>query len=342
MKINYIFCLLALSTVSSAVCMEQSVIKYDKRMPNVVRDMLERSEKFKGQCSDCNFCGGGKGLNQEEKWYALICATYYEDGAAVNSLLEDKALDAKALEYTQKDLLGGLPQYVHTFPRLHVLPLTVARYTGNQEIIKALEQKNAVEDKEMVPLCALAAYMGDVDLLNQCIANNDFDPLYNDKLGGSLLKLAARNNHTDMVKRLLELSDIKRHINADRFGGAPVLYIVAQRGFYDAAKQLCQAGADPSIPYQHPESCEKILPIHIASDHKYKNIVELFCEQSAGYIGVGKYCKYGQFALHKALLENDGRTIKVVLSVPTVNKYFYDDYLKKVQDIAMQYGYLRK
>jgi ankyrin repeat protein len=346
---NYLFILL--SSVGATFCMEQQIVKYEKRMPDHVRNMLDRSKKCK---SRCRCCYDKQNLNQEEKWYALICATYYEDSSAVTNLLENNAFDDQVVEHTQrkkisedktldeqtKNKLLGRPKYEINFPRIDVLPLTVARYTNNQEIINVLEQKNTLEDKAMVPLCALAAYMGDEDLLDQCIKNEDFDSLYKDHLGGSLLKLAVRNGHENMVKRLLELPEIKKYINDDHFlYGAPVLYIVAQRGFYDIAQQLLRAGANPEIPYWHPASKKTILPIHIAADEKHQNIVQLFCEKSEGYSD-GRYWTYGQMALHKALLTGDERTIKVVLSVPAVNNYFYNEYLKMVQNVAVKYGSL--
>ncbi len=346
------FLLILLSSVSATFCMEQEqqIIKYEKRMPDHVRHMLDRSKKCKGRC---RCCYDKQNLNQEEKWYALICATYYEDSLSVENLLKNNAFDEQVVEHTQrkkiyenktldeqaKSKLLGRPKYKNNFPRIDVLPLTVARYTNNQEIINILEQKSKLEDEKMVPLCALAAYMGDEDLLDQCIKNEDFDSLYKDHLGGSLLKLAVRNGHENMVKRLLKLPEVTKYINDYYFfSGAPVLFIAAQRGFYSIAQQLCQAGARPDIPYSHPVLQTIILPIHIAADEKHQNIVELFCEKSEGYSD-GRYWTYGQMALHKALLTDDKRTIKVVLSVPTVNNYFYNEYLKTVQNIAIEYGY---
>jgi ankyrin repeat protein len=285
--------------------MEQQITKYEKRMPDHVRAILDRSKKH-----------SRPNLNEEQKWYALICATWYEDAVSVKSLLEDDALDEQALKYTYNDKKINIWSCARTFPRLHVLPLTVALYTQNQDIITLLRDKSDLED-DMCSIDALAAYMGDVDLLDQCILNNDFDSSYNDKLGGGLLQLAVRNGHEKMVERLLQLSDIKASINSWRFDGAPVLFIAAQRGFCNIAKQLCEAGANPAALYTHPYSMEKLLSIHIAAEKKHAAMVKLLCEQLDDL--ANKPDDYGNTALHIAAQNGDEKTVTVLLAVPTIN-----------------------
>jgi ankyrin repeat protein len=334
MNLRYKSFLFVLSFVGSAFCMEQQIVKYEKRMPDHVRNMLDRSKKFKGHCnSSCGWCGSGPGLHREEKWRALICATYYEDSVSVKNLLEDKALDKNTLEYTQKDQLN-IWSSIDTFPRLHVLPLTVALHTKNQDIIKLLQDKSDLQDTEMCPLYALAVYMGDVDLLGQCIKNDDFDPLYNDKAGGGLLQLAVRNGDDNMVERLLQLSDIKASINSWRFDCAPVLFIAAQRGFCGIATRLCEAGADPAKPYDYPHYRVVTLPISIAVRSKHAAMVKLLCELSVDIVNMPD--KYGNTALHSAAFVGDEKTINVLLAVPTIKVDIKNESGKTPLDIVQE------
>jgi ankyrin repeat protein len=329
---NVYNCIALLSIVaSSAVCMEQSIIKYDKCMPDGVRELLDRSKKFKGKCSDC--CGG-PGLNEEKKWRALICATYYEDSPSVKNLLEDYALSESALEYTRKDSMMCLPEHVYTFLRLHVLPLTVARYTQNQEIIKLLEQKSTLEDK-MCPLSALAVYMGDVNLLDQCIKNNDFNSLYEDKLGGSLLQLAVRNGDENMVTRLLQISDIIANINRSHYA-APVMFIAAQRGFLNIAKQLYGTGADLYAKYYSPKLWGFSLPVCSAAQNKHSDMVAFLCQQSEDMVNA---CDMdGNSALHIATHNGDVKTVKVLLAIKNIDIEKKNAYGERPLDIAKQHS----
>jgi ankyrin repeat protein len=330
---SYLFVLL--SIVNNILCMEQQITKYEKHMPDHVRAMLDKSVKFKGQCnSSYGWCDSGPNLNAEQKWCALICATYYEDAASVKNLLEDKALDKQALKYTHIDQLN-ICSFINAFSRLHVLPLTVARYTQNQDIITLLKDKSDLED-DMCPIGALAVYMGDVDLLDQCIKNNDFDPFYNDKAGGGLLQLAVRNGDDNMVERLLQLSDIKASIDSWRFDCAPVLFIAAQRGFCGIAKRLCEAGANPSKPYEHPHDRVATLPIGMAARCKHAAMVELLCKQSDNIVNGSD--KYGDTALHVAVSIDDAKTIEVLLAVPTIKVDIKNKCGETPLDIAQKKG----
>ncbi len=333
MNLRYKSFLFVLSFVGSAFCMEQQIVKYEKRMPDHVRAILDKSKKFKGQCSSsCGWCGSGPGLHREEKWRALICATYYEDSVSVKNLLEDKALDKNTLEYTRKDQLN-IWCSVDIFPRLHVLPLTVALHTKNHDIITLLQDKSDLQDAEMCPLYALAVYMGDVDLLNQCIKNDDFDSLYNDKAGGGLLQLAVRNGDENMVERLLQLASI----NSWRFDCAPVLFIAAQHGFCGIAKRLCEAGADPAMSYEHPQNRVVTLPIGIAVRCKQADMVELLCKQSGDIVNTPD--KYGNTALHSAAFVGDEKTIKVLLAVSTIKVDIKNKSGKTPLDIVQEEGF---
>ena len=333
----YKSCLFALSFVGASFCMEQQIVKYEKRMPDHVRNILDRSKKYKGQCnSSCGWCGGGPALHREEKWHALICATYYEDRESVKNLLENKALDEDALKYTYNDKILNISSFVATFPRLHVLPLTIALHTQNQDIITLLKNESDLED-DMCPIEALAAYIGDVDLLNQCIANDDFDPFYNDKLGGGLLKLAVRNGHEKMVERLLQLRDIKEHINNWRFDGAPVLFIAAQRGFCGIAEKLCAAGGDPEMSYEHPHDRVETRPLGIAARCKNTAMVKLLCKQPGDI--ANRSDTHGDTALHIAVSSDDAATMKVLLAVPTIKVDVKNKSGKTPLDIAQKKGH---
>ncbi len=342
MNVRYKICVIMfLSFVGNTFCMEQEqqIIKYEKRMPDHVRAMLDRSKQYKGQCgSSCGWCGGGPGLHREEKWRALICATYYEDSVSVKNLLEGKALDKDALKYTYNDKKLNICSSVQTFPRLHVLPLTVARYTQNQDIIALLQEKSDLED-DMCSIDALAVYMGDVDLLCQCIAYGDFDPFYNDKLGGGLLKLAVRNGYEKMVEKLLQIPDIKASINSWRFNGAPVLFIAAQRGFCGIVSQLCAAGADPAAVYIHSYNGIKSLPIHAAADHGHAGVVQLLCQYSINSENIvnGSNAS-GNTALHIAAENGDAETMKVLLAVPTITVDIENNYEETPVKVAQKNG----
>jgi ankyrin repeat protein len=303
--------------------MEQQIIKYEKRMPDHVRAMLDRSKKHKGQCSrSCGWCGGGPGLDREEKWRALICATYYEDHVSVRNLLEDDALDKNVLKWTRNDQLN-ICSCVDAFPRLYVLPLTVAIFTQNQDIIALLKDKSDLED-EMCSLDALAVYMGDIDLLDQCIKNNLFDALYNDKAGGGLLQFAVRNGDEKMVERLLQIPDVKKYINSGRFDCAPVLFIAAQRGLCNIAEKLCVAGANPANVYIHSYNGIKALPIHTAAEHKHTAMVEFLCQQASDLINEPNVS--GNTALHIAVHGGDEKTVTVLLAVPTIKVDIENNY----------------
>jgi ankyrin repeat protein len=307
MKVHFKVCMLLLSFSVTSICMEQQIV-----FPKAACEIFENSKNFSS-------------INREKRWYGLMCAVWYEDIPMVKQLLQRGALDYGAVEYERErieKLKAGIfhyhSHYQNTFCRIDTLPLTLAKYKKNQTIVAELEKIKYVAplENDMCPLYALAAYLGDLNLLNSCIAKNDFNPKYYNERGGSLLAMAVRGGHEDVVGRLLQENKIKKYINMNSFkfsdkdfvkSYAPALWIAAQNGYYSIAEQLLKVpGIDVNADYYDhgPAICA-------AAENKHTNIVELLCEQAD--IDINEVDVFGNTALHYATRYKDIILIKTLL-----------------------------
>ena len=304
MKAHLKVCMLLLSFSGTSICMEQQIV-----LPKAAREVFENSSS----------------INREKRWYGLMCAVWYEDIPMVKQLLQKGALDYEAVEYERErieKLKAGIhhyhSRYPNTFPRIDTLPLTLAKYKKNQTIVAEIEKIKYIDslENEMCPLYALAVYLGDLNLLNSCIAQNDFNPKYYNERGGSLLAMAVRGGHNDVVERLLQENKIKKHINNNAFKFseedfikfyAPVLWIAAKNGYYSIVQQLLKVtGIRVDIDYRDhgPAICA-------AAENKYTKIVKLLCKQDE--IDINAADNSGNTALHYAARAQNKEMITLLL-----------------------------
>jgi Ankyrin repeats (3 copies) len=271
MNVHYKSCLFVLLSIVSSVCfgMEQTVVVIPKQARIIFDDLKNNNEYY--YCRDNAVAGK---FGKEKAWYGLMCAVWYENIPVVQMLLNDGALDRDAVAFE----CGKRGPGNDIFRRINTLPLTLAKHKNNQEIIAQFERIKhpAPLANNMCPLYALATYLGDLNLLNQCITDNDFDPNYDNERGGSLIAMAVRGGHDDVVERLLQIDQIKKNIN-DTSYNAPVVYIAAQNGYCSIMQQLLKV-PDINVPayyfgnnYHGPALC-------IAAQYGHTGIVELLCE----------------------------------------------------------------
>jgi len=168
-------------------------------------------------------------LTQRQKEYALAYCTYKNCIPAVKNLLHHNA------------------QTNYVYCGMDTTPLGIAKYNNNHELINLFKDndKNSFEHAyftgEIVP-CALAAYMGDVEILREYVKSDSYNPLYENKdtrwEGSTLLYPAIFNGHRKVVELLLTHKKTITFINSGlKFSGRPI-DIALMHGHTDIVKQL--------------------------------------------------------------------------------------------------------
>ncbi|HLJ31930.1 MAG TPA: ankyrin repeat domain-containing protein [Candidatus Babeliales bacterium] len=328
MKINYVHGFL-LIIVFNAMSMERMI-----HIPKNAQDIIEQSQSL-------DIC---KYWELEKKWYGLMCATWYGNEKAVENLLRIRALDTRTLyddcfelQTDRMSISSG-----ETFPRISVSPLALNAYKKNKKIMDLYQADNSLhrmgseitkETKEklihnMCPLYALAAYLGDLDLLKNCIVKKDFNLDYRDAKGGSLLQLAVRGNHEDVVVYLLQFPEIQKNVNQTA-SLAPVLFIAAQRGYLSIAKLLSQVpGIDINGNYYKYGYGNCISALEIAAEQKQVEMVKFLRDLHLSRGNNGGYQIVR--SLPMAIEKENNPALKELLNTYGMDQNLKDQYRKVV------------
>ncbi|XP_033646537.1 ankyrin repeat and SOCS box protein 3-like [Asterias rubens] len=151
-----------------------------------------------------------------------------------------------------------------------------------------------------------AARVGDSESLQQLIVNGSCIDVQ-DSRGWTALHEAAKANHCDCVKILLEHIEDEKDVNVVTLQEETALLFAAQNGNKEMIEQLLQHGADLDI-----FDMREIYPLHAAVEGNHRECVELLlkngasvnCTDGNGFSSLHKAAYSGCVDMVKFLLES--------------------------------------
>mmetsp|Transcript_23420 Transcript_23420/g.37704 ORF Transcript_23420/g.37704 Transcript_23420/m.37704 type:complete len:541 (+) Transcript_23420:1-1623(+) len=186
-------------------------------------------------------------------------------------------------------------------------PLFVATQSKRTEIMRSLIEAGAdVKRKQNVSYAFLAAQNGQLESLN-LLLDHGADPAAPSMNGFSCLYIAAQNGHAGVVKRLLEIPDMKSAVNEGmpaRQMATPAL-IAAQMNHMDVLKVLVESGANIKQPMT-----EGTTPIKVAAAQGDPEVLQFLIDNGAD---VNSPNKDGYTALMAAAVKGNVRAVELLL-----------------------------
>jgi len=186
-------------------------------------------------------------------------------------------------------------------------PLFVAAQGAHMDVMRSLIDAGAdVKSPRNVTYSFIASQNGHLDALNLFLENGA-DPLQPSMNGFSCLYIAAQNGHTSIVKRLLEIPEIKKTVNEGmkaRQMATPAL-IASQMGNLEVLKALVAAGADVKQPM-----VDGTAPIKVAAAHGDPEIIEYLISSGAD---VNCPNQEGYTALMAAAVKGNVRAVELLI-----------------------------
>lgn len=147
-----------------------------------------------------------------------------------------------------------------------------------------------------------AAAAGSLRLVNLCLEKGSRGEKL-DAYGRSALHYAAMHGHTAVCKQLLEAGVSPHVLDVDNCG--PVVYATL-RGSAECVQVLI---CDQCIALQSPSPNSSLLPLSLASQHGYTDIVSLLLEEGAKCVPNTN----GEFPIHLAAREGHADVCKLLL-----------------------------
>lgn len=187
------------------------------------------------------------------------------------------------------------------------LPYDVLRSASDVELYTFFAGNNREWDEEDAATVCLAAYRGQLDVVERLIAGgadaNEVDATRN---GSSAIYVAASNNHPDIVGYLLSAGADSNKATTDN--GRTPLYQAAKFGHVEIAKQLVAGGAF----VDQPKRSDGVTPLIMAAQNGHVDIVRELIASGAS-VDVGKATDDAT-ALFMASMRGHVNVVKVLLA----------------------------
>ena len=213
---------------------------------------------------------------------------------AVSMLLQYEDIDVNA-----KDIQGRTPLYI-------------ASYYGYSHIANLLIAKNAqpdIQTKEGKTALYVAAEKGYISIVRLLLNTK-----YGSTTGVTPLHIAVANNQSDIVKLLLEHSEVDVLEQNDE--GWTALHTAAGKGFHYVTHILLSAEKG-KLNLNVKDKKDGVTPLHVAVGYKQSDIVKLLLEYEE--TDLNPQDNEGWTPLHMAVLNNNSDIVKLLLNIEETN-----------------------
>lgn len=256
-------------------------------------------------------------LNQDQKNYALLCATYHGNPQAVKNLLA----------------IGAYP-YGSTI-YLTLLPYCWAYRKKNHAILELLNEHdknnkhNYCYSKRIPRLYLIAVYLGDLPTLQDCAKKCGYNPLYTNTYGSTLLHSAVFNGHYNIIEWLLQ--DPKIIVTTSHLGwsGKNTLLIATEKKYGSIVDLLLKT---PKIKVNDC-SLQGMTPLHVSAIRGYHDIVKSLLKHPDIDANI-QLMKNGYTPLHIATENEDREMISILVASNKINFYITNNSNENVFDVA--------
>lgn len=259
-------------------------------------------------------------LSQQQKNYALLCATYHGNAQAVKNLL----------------MIGANPH--HSTIYLTLLPFSWAFRKKNIALLELFNEhdrknKHNYHYSKIIPrLYSIAVYLGDLPTLQACAQLESYKPHYNNTYGNSLLHSAVFNGHYHIIEWLLQDNMIRTIVPYWGWEGKNALLMATEKKYGSIVELLLGI----STTQVNDRSQKGITPLHVAVIRQYHNIVKSLLKHPD--IDVNIQLQNGYTPLHIATENKDIKMIRILVASNKINFYIVNSTNESVFDLANALG----